>query len=201
MGSKLYTKEKHMIASEAANIVAAKGISFEAAKLEACKKLNISAKRKIPQDAEIEALLIERSKLFNYKSIMNKADLKKVHKTTIKAMELFSKFTPKVTGAVLTDIFHQNSSIELHLFADTIEDVERLLIDRSIQFELIDRKYKVAKGSCDTFYIISFFAGENNIKSVIFLNDSPYKNIIDSESETPLKRVSLKQFLEQISPK
>ncbi len=197
MRNKLYTKEKHMIASEAANLIVAKGLSFEAAKLEACRKLNITSKKKIPRDAEIEALLIERSELFNYKNIKDETSLKNVYETTIKAMELFSKFHPKATGAVLTNIFHQNSSIELHLFADTIEDVERLLINRSIQFELIDRKYKVAKGSWDTFYSISFFAGENNIKSVIFLNDSPYKNIIGTESETPLQRVSLKQFLEK----
>ncbi len=187
-----------MIASEAVDIIITKGASFEAAKLEACKKLNISANRKIPKDSEIEALLIDRSELFSYTSIKSKASLKKVHETTIKAMELFSKFHPKATGAVLTDIFHQNSSIELHLFADTIEEVERLLIDHSIPFELIDKKYKVSKGSWDTFYIVSFFAGEHHIKPVIFLNDSPYKNIISNESETPLKRVSLKQFLKKI---
>lgn len=196
MNSKPYTKEKHMIASEAANIIIAKGISFEAAKHEACKKLNISTKKKIPQDSEIEALLLERSALFNYTNFKSNIDLKQVHQTAIKAMELFSKFRPKITGAVLTEIFHQNSSIELHLFADTIEEVERLLIDHSIPFELIEKKYKVAKGNWEVFYIISFFAGDNNIKSVIFLHDGPYKNVIDKESEIPLKRVSLKQFLE-----
>lgn len=196
MNKRHYSKEKHMIAAEAANIIIVKGVSLEAAKREACKKLNISSKKKIPKDSEVEALLLERSELFDYKNLKNDIDLEKVRKTAIKAMQLFSKFNPKATGVVLTEIFHQNSSIELHLFADTIEEVERLLIDHHIPFELIEKKYKVSKEKWNLFYIISFFAGDDRIESLIFLNDGSYKNIIDVENEAPIKRVSLKQFLE-----
>ena len=193
---KSYTKQKHMIAAEAANIVLEKGIDIESAKREACSKFGISDKKKMPKDQEIQALLRERSEIFSYQEIKQEHEIKEISQIAIKAMQLFTDFRPKITGALLDGIYHHGSCIELHLFANTIEEVERQLIDRTIPFELTERKLKAGKNNWEIFYLISFYAGEELIEALIFLSDEPHKNIIDPMSDAPMNRLSLKQFLE-----
>ena len=185
-----------MIAAEAANIVAAKGVEIEVAKREACRKFGISDKKKMPKNQEIQALIRERLQIFSYQGIKQEQEIENIRQTAIKAMRLFSSFRPKITGALLDGIYHHGSCIELHLFSNTIEEVERQLIDRTIPYELTERKLKAGKNNWKTFYLISFYAGEEQIEALIFLSDEPYKNIIDPMSDTPMERLSLKQFIE-----
>lgn len=185
-----------MIAAEAANIVIEKGIDIELARREACKKFGISDRKKIPKDQEIQALLRERSELFNYQGMKQDKELEQIRQTAVKAMQLFTEFRPKITGAILDGIYHHGSSIELHIFANTIEEVERKLIHSSVPFELNERKLKAGKNSWETFYLITFYAGDDKIEALIFLSDDPHRNILDSVSDAPLERLSLKQFME-----
>ncbi|THB74865.1 MAG: hypothetical protein D6B28_01300 [Gammaproteobacteria bacterium] len=193
---KSYNRQKHMIAAEAANIVIEKGIDIELARREACKKFGISDRKKIPKDQEIQALLRERSELFNYQGMKQDKELEQIRQTAVKAMQLFTEFRPKITGAILDGIYHHGSSIELHIFANTIEEVERKLIHSSVPFELNERKLKAGKNSWETFYLITFYAGDDKIEALIFLSDDPHRNILDSVSDAPLERLSLKQFME-----
>ena len=191
-----YSKQKHMIAAEAANIVAETGIDIEDARREACKKFGISDKKKMPKDQEIKALLRERTEIFSYHAIKDEPELEQIRQTAIKAMQLFADFKPKIAGAIIDGIYHHGSSIELHLFADTIEEIEMVMINRSIPFELIERKLKAGKNNWYIFYLVTFYAGEERIEGLIFLRDEPYKNIIDPESDAPMNRLSLKQFMD-----
>ncbi len=185
-----------MIAAEAANIIIAKGVDIEDARREACRKFSISDKKKMPKDQEIQALLRERSEIFSYQNIKQEQQLEGIRQTAIKAMQLLIDFRPKIYGALLDGIYHHGSSIKLHLFTNTIEDIERLLIDRSIPFELSEQKLKSGRNNWEVFYTISFYAGEEQIEALIFLSDEPYKNIIDPATDAPMTRASLKQFME-----
>jgi predicted nucleotidyltransferase len=50
-------------------------------------------------------------------------------------LELFERFRPFLVGSVLTGAVTERSDIDLHLFADSPEDVEMFLEERAIPYE------------------------------------------------------------------
>lgn len=53
----------------------------------------------------------------------------------LKYMELLAPFRPYLIGSVLSGVVSSKSDIDLHLFADSVEEVEAYLQDRGYEFE------------------------------------------------------------------
>ncbi len=53
----------------------------------------------------------------------------------LRNMEMLSPFRPYLVGSVLSGAVTEGSDIDLHLFADSVEDVEEFLRERGIPFE------------------------------------------------------------------
>ncbi|MEQ1767511.1 MAG: hypothetical protein ABL859_08800 [Methylotenera sp.] len=133
---------RQLIAQQAARMMAEDGISdFAYAKKKAVRQVGTSDNDVLPSNAEIEAEL----KLYNalYLSDEQPENLRKLRESALFTMQLLAKFNPHLTGAVLDGTAGLGSETHIHLFADSLKDVEMFLLNQDIPFETNEKTYRV----------------------------------------------------------
>lgn len=133
---------RQLIAQQAARMMAEDGISdFAYAKKKAGRQVGTSDNDVLPSNAEIEAEL----KLYNalYLSDEQPENLRKLRESALFTMQLLAKFNPHLTGAVLDGTAGLGSETHIHLFADSLKDVEMFLLNQDIPFETNEKTYRV----------------------------------------------------------
>ena len=110
------------LAQTAARIMAEQGISdFLVAKQKAAQRLGVSENGNLPRNVEIQDALHEYHRLF---STEKQAGLiARLRREARNAMALFEAFSPRLVGRVLAGTATDHSAVELHLFAETSEQV------------------------------------------------------------------------------
>jgi predicted nucleotidyltransferase len=126
------------IAREAARIMYEEGVrEYRDAKRKAAKAFGpekaLSLGSHLPSNAEIHE---ELSKLVR----MNEGEVQperllRMRLIALSWLELFAPFRPFLVGSVLTGTVTERSDIDLHLFADSSEEVELFLDERDIPYE------------------------------------------------------------------
>jgi predicted nucleotidyltransferase len=126
------------IAREAARIMYEDGVKeYRDAKRKAAKSFgpekSLTLGSHLPSNAEIHE---ELSRLIR----MNEGDaqperLLRMRLLALSWLELFKPFRPYLVGSVLTGTVTERSDIDLHLFADSPEEVELFLEERDIPYE------------------------------------------------------------------
>lgn len=133
---------RQLIAQSAARMMAEDGISdFAYAKKKAGKQLGAVDNSVLPSNAEVE----EELKLYNalFLSDEQPENLRTLRKSALFTMELLEKFNPYLTGAVLDGTAGLGSETHIHLFADSLKDVEMFLLNKDIPFETNEKSYRV----------------------------------------------------------
>ena len=111
------------IAQIAAQIAVTQSIDdLHSAKLKAASQLNQQIRREqLPTDEEVELAIREYRMLFGGNQYASTLDEK--YKITLRLLELFSEFSPRVTGAIVSGNVDDSSIISLHLHSDAPEPV------------------------------------------------------------------------------
>lgn len=133
---------RQLIAQQAARMMAEEGISdFAYAKKKAGRQVGTVDNNVLPSNVEIE----EELKLYNalYLSDEQPENLREMRKSALYTMELLEKFNPYLTGAVLDGTAGLGSETHIHLFADSLKDVEMFLLNQNIPFETNEKSYRV----------------------------------------------------------
>ena len=133
---------RQLIAQSAARMMAEDGISdFAYAKKKAGKQLCAVDNSVLPSNAEVE----EELKLYNalFLSDEQPENLRTLRKSALFTMELLEKFNPYLTGTVLDGTAGLGSETHIHLFADSLKDVEMFLLNKDIPFETNEKSYRV----------------------------------------------------------
>ncbi len=133
---------RHLIAQQAARMMAEDGISdFAYAKKKAGRQMGTVDNNILPSNAEIEQEL----KLYNALFLNDEQpeNLIKLRKSALFTMQLLEKFNPYLTGAVLDGTAGLGSETHIHLFADSVKDVEMFLLNQEIPFETNEKSYRV----------------------------------------------------------
>ncbi len=133
---------RQLIAQSAARMMAEDGISdFAYAKKKAGKQLGAVDNSVLPSNAEVE----EELKLYNalFLSDEQPENLRTLRKSALFTMELLEKFNPYLTGTVLDGTAGLGSETHIHLFADSLKDVEMFLLNKDIPFETNEKSYRV----------------------------------------------------------
>ncbi len=126
------------IAREAARIMYEEGVKeYRDAKRKAAKAFGpekaLSLGSHLPSNAEIHrelSLLIRM-----HEGEAQSERLRRMRVLALSLLELFAQFRPFLVGSVLTGAVTERSDIDLHLFADSPEDVEMFLRQREIPYE------------------------------------------------------------------
>jgi hypothetical protein len=133
---------RQMIAQQAARMMAEDGISdYAYAKKKAGRQVGTVDNSVLPSNAEIE----EELKLYNalFLSDEQPENLRSLRKSALFTMELLAKFNPYLTGAVLDGTAGLGSETHIHLFAESLKDVEMFLLNKDIPFETNEKSYRV----------------------------------------------------------
>ena len=144
MANQREIKLRRQVALEAARIMARESVQdFLAAKRKAAARLGISEARFLPRNIEIKNALADYQHLFQ--SETQPDQLRYLRETALEAMHFFSAYEPRLVGEVLDGIANQHSDVTLHLFSDTVEDIELFLMQKQIPYKMKQRRLRKYK--------------------------------------------------------
>jgi len=136
MGKENTKHIKLAIASKAAELISQEGIrDYHFAKKKAAKYLGFSEKEFLPSNYEIDKELIL------FKNLYQKVDhelVQNLKKEALKIMILFERYKPFISNQFLEGIITKYPIIEINLFTDDIKEIEYILLNQNIHFEIID---------------------------------------------------------------
>lgn len=133
---------RQLIAQQAARMMAEDGVSdFAYAKKKAGRQLGAVDNSTMPSNAEIE----EELKLYNalFLSEEQPENLYDLRANALFTMQLLDRFNPHLTGAVLDGTAGLMSETHIHLFADSVKDVEMFLLNQKIPFDVNEKSYRI----------------------------------------------------------
>lgn len=158
---------RQRLIEECARLMTQDGIDdFQLAKTKAAARLGLP-NRHLPSNQEIEQALLSYQRLFRSDSQHQR--LREQRQTAVEAMQFLADFEPRLVGPVLSGTAHDSSSIQLHLFADSHEEVGFFLMEQHIPYEVIERRFFDKRGANpQTYPGYSFMAGEEEIVLLVF---------------------------------
>ncbi len=127
-----------MIAQEAARLMYEEGVrEYRDAKRKAARQFGaekaLALGSHLPSNAEIHA---ELERLIGvYEGEVLPERLLHMRLLALRFMEMLAPFRPYLVGSVLSGTVTERSDIDIHLFADSTEEVEEFLREREIAFE------------------------------------------------------------------
>ena len=121
------------IADRAARLIAEGMTDYHAAKLKAARQLGVTDSVSLPDNREIEAALRGRIALFQGES--QPAALEALRDTALRAMRWLERFSPWLSGAVLSGTANEFSAIELELVATEPKTFELFLHNEGVEFD------------------------------------------------------------------
>ena len=131
-------KIRGMIAYEAARLMYEDGVrEYRDAKRKAAKPFGpekaLSLGSHLPTNAEIHEELVKL--IASREEEVLPERLLRLRLIALKYLELFSDFSPYLVGSVLSGAVTERSDIDIHLFSDSVEEVEDLLRGNGMEFE------------------------------------------------------------------
>jgi Rad3-related DNA helicase len=183
------------IALEAARIIADLGHhDFSKARQKAAERLGCRDRRQLPTNAEIEQALVEYQQLFRGES--QRTELQRLRRIALDAMQALAEFRPRLVGPVLSGSADRNSTIELHLFSETPEQITFSLLEKKIPWRDGVKKIRYARGATKEQPLFRFHAGETEIELVWFPPEGIRHPPLSPIDERPWKRASMEKVQE-----
>jgi hypothetical protein len=135
------SRTRQRLAEEAARIILEEGVrDYGLAKRKAADHLGMTGRPDLPTNTEVETALLERNRLFadpesrrEYVDRLRAAAL---------VMERLEQLEPRLVGPLLLGILEAQPVINLHGFAETVEEVIIDLGERGIQCRSGERHYR-----------------------------------------------------------
>lgn len=149
------SRVRQELAQEAARILLDDGIrDFALAKRKAAEHLGVEPRHEMPGNAEIQAAAIERSRLFATDE-SRRAYRERLEAAQI-VMERLATLEPRLVGPLLDGIVEPQPLVNLHAFAETVEEVILDLDERGIRCQTGERRYRSRQGREQRVPFLSF---------------------------------------------
>lgn len=193
-------RARQVVAQEAARIIVTQGVrDYRLAKQKAAERLGASGRGSLPGNAEIEAAVADHLQIFNGEE---HEDLLRLMRTAaLSAMELLRNFSPRLVGPVLAGTADENSSVNLHAFADSPEMLAMEIGDMGIQFRSYERRLKTRRGQVEMFAGFEFNHQNEMIQATVFPIDGIRQAPMSPIDGKPMKRAdknTVQELLEHI---
>lgn len=115
--------------------------------------------------------------------------LLRLRMTALNYLELFSDFSPYLVGSVLSGAVTERSDIDIHLFADSLEEVEDLLRRRGMEFET--EVVPIRKGGVVKDYTHIYLEDEGVvIECSVYPAEEKRNRTVSSITGKPMERAS-----------
>lgn len=180
------------IAQEAARLMSEEGIQdFYAAKRKAAQHLGAPDTRNMPRNQEVEAALQEYQRLF--RGEQQTGHLRVLREAAVQAMRFLAGFRPRLVGSVLSGTAGRHADINLHLFADTPEEVSLFLMDNSIPFHPAQKRLRISREAWQEFPAYEFMAGEQAVELVVFPSEGRREAPRSPVDGRPMRRARVEE--------
>ncbi|MDA8361051.1 MAG: hypothetical protein M0Z44_03510 [Gammaproteobacteria bacterium] len=176
---------------EAARLMAEEGVrDYQMAKRKAAHRLNLPEDKNWPTNAEIEVALKEHLQLFHQE---HRQTLRALRETAVRAMELLAPFTPRLVGEVLSGALPRFPEVQLHLTADSLEDVDLFLSSHDIPHDLEERRLRYGHDRHDPVPVLRFVAGDTPLALYVFTAQTMRETPLSPVDGQPMSRASQKE--------
>ena len=189
-----------LIAQEAAKIIVQQGVrDYLLAKQKAAERMGLTDRSQLPRNTEIENAVIDYQRLFSREDYPARLDNLRGHAR--QAMVLFKHYQPRLVGSLLNGSISENSSIDIHLFSDTVEEIVLHLMQHTIPYEEGEWSGRHANGERKVWPRLSFFADTIDINLIIFPPKGLRQAPLSPVDGKPMRRATLAEvetFLEAL---
>lgn len=183
------------MAVEAARIIQEEGLTdFRAAKAKAAERLGLGRNAPLPDNEEIETALAERARIFHGDT--QPALLEGFRHAACEVMASLASFHPRLVGDVLSGTATPHSTIDLHLFSDTVEAVGAALEALGIVHRDTSRRLRLRREEVEAFPAYRFAAHDCDFSCTVFplrLRGHAPLSPVDGR---PMRRASLREVEE-----
>jgi hypothetical protein len=176
------------IAQEAARLIAEHGIhDYGLAKRKAAERFGVSEGTALPRNVEIEEALRERQRLFGGGG--HEQNLQRLRDIALRAMKKLAAFEPRLVGPVLLGTATEYDDVQLHVFADSVESVVFHLMDRRVDYELVQRRLRLqADREAVMVPGLRFELGGQGVEAIVFGKDGIRQAPVSPVDGKPMKR-------------
>ena len=189
---------RRRICDEAARIMIEDGINdFQHAKRKAGLHLNIRENSLLPSNREIESSVQERLRIYAIERL--ESNLHRHREIALDIMAFLSPFQPRIVGGILENYVTPSSPVNLHLFAQTPEEVSMFLVGNQIAFKFVDKRFRFHRDKTKYFPALQFSYKDVPIESAIFPSKGIRQAPLSPVHGSPMKRVSAEQLRKQFN--
>lgn len=181
-------------------------IAYEAARImteyrsddiaHACQKaagrLGVTRRQQMPTREEIEEALREQQRLL--RGDAQQTTLNRLRRSALEAMRALRRFDPLLVGAVYQGTADTNSRIQLHLHADTPEDVLFALSDLRIPWQERQRSLNFTNGRRLEVPSFRFTADGVGFELLVLSTTPPHVRPLDPLDNLPFRGANLEQL-------
>lgn len=183
------------VCEEAARIMDEQGIrDFQSAKTKAVERLGVGRRFPLPSNWEIEQALKQRLRLFDADGWVNRCRL--LWRTATETMETLSRFEPRVVGALLRGIVTDRTPVELHLFADSPEEITESFAENAIPYETFDKRVRFRRNGHVLIPAFRFARDDVSVESLVFSCKAIREAPLCPVEGRPMMRVALSRARE-----
>lgn len=165
---------------------------FQTAKRKAVERLALADNRYLPRNEEVQAALEERLRLFHGERLAR--DLRRLRELAIEAMRFLAPFEPRLVGPVLIGAVTPESEIQLHVTADTPEQVGLHLQEHRIPYEQGERRMRFGGDRQETLPTYRLIADEAAVELSVFDARAIREPPLSPIDGRPMKRASLREL-------
>lgn len=132
---------RKLIAQQAARMMAEEGLTdYAKAKRKAARQLGCDEDHGLPSNSEVEQELRLHHEIFHRDA--QPQLLHQLRSEALQVMRMLERFNPHLTGAVLDGTAGRYADTEIHLFADSLKDVELFLLNKNISYQVDEKPYR-----------------------------------------------------------
>lgn len=183
------------IAHLAARLMAVDGISdYALAKRKAARQAGAPETRNLPTNDEVEEALRAYQQL--YQADEQRERLRRLRSRALEMMKLLSEFNPFVSGPVLSGSAGKYSDIDIHLFTDSIKEVELFFLNRGMRYKARDRRLYIGERQRGV-PSFSISAGDANFEIAVFAPSDLRVNLRSTAEGKPFDRARI-DWLESV---
>lgn len=194
-------KIRDLIALEAARLMYEDGVrEYRDAKRKAAKRFGpeqaLSLGSHLPTNAEIHQEFTKLLAIQEADAVPER--LLRLRLMAAGYLELFTDFSPYLVGSVLSGAVTSQSDIDIHLFADAVEEVEELLEHHGIEFET--ETVTIRKGGRINDYTHVYLEDEGiSVECSVYPVKEKHNRTVSSITGKPMERATLKQLKKRIA--
>ena len=177
------------IAHLAARIMAEDGVDdFGYAKRKAARQAGAQDARAMPDNKEVEEALALYRQI--YQRTEHEDVLRGLRERALTIMRSLERFSPHLTGSVLSGVAGKYSDIEIHLFADSAKEVEMYLLNQGIRYRASQARLHVNRTE-KVLPSFTFDCDGTEVQITVLDCEDVRQNLRSSPMGRPLQRATV----------